>query len=65
MIGIVLFVVGDELSSMLMFCDEMVLNEADETIGMRLLLEMEIKSISHLNDVESLLMCIVLKNELL
>ena len=39
-------------------------NEINQTVSMRLVLELEIKSIIHFTDVHTLFSCIMLQNEL-
>lgn len=60
-----LLVMRDELTSGRVLGNEIILDEANDTIGMRLLFVLEVKTVVHLNDVDCLLMCIVLENELL
>jgi len=60
-----LLVMGDQLTCCRVFCNEIILDEANDTIGMRLLLVLEVKSVIHLYDVDCLLVCVVLENELL
>ena len=64
MIGVVLFVVRNELSCVLVFSNEMRMYEADEAIRVRVLLELKVDAVSCFHDVHAFFMRVVLKDQL-
>lgn len=65
MLGIsVLLIGGDQFYGTLMTGDEVLMDEANQTVSMRVALVMEVQTLGFLDDVERLIVGIVPKNQL-
>ena len=65
MVGVVLFVVRNQLTRGSVFGDEVSLHETDQAVRVRVLFVLKVEAIVHLSDIESPFVRLMLEDELL